>query len=89
MKGFIVLYNAFESDEDLLKIIGDSTNEILNFVCPDARENFLSFSSTIENKELLIIAMTYVYGKHLLEIQDFFGYNIDLHNFLHKVVIDD
>lgn len=89
MKGFIILFDEFRENDELLKLMNDETNKILDFVCPDAKENFFSFGSTIEKKELLEMAMTYVYGKLLKEIREHYGYEIDLFNFLHNVVYDD
>lgn len=60
MKAFINISGPFCSNRELLEELNSSTNEILSFVCYDAKEDFRHYCSGLSDREPLEMAMTYV-----------------------------
>ena len=88
MKAFINFYGEFQDDEKFLKVISNTAYPIIKKICPDALDDFEHFASGISSRNDLDMCMTYVYGRLLNQIYSFYGYKIDLYNFLKRTVLD-
>lgn len=83
------MYGAFHTDKEFHEKISKTTYSVLKEIEPDALENFLHCESGHGKKENLELAMSIVYNLLEKEIKDFYGYDIDKHNFITKVVLED
>ena len=89
MKAFINFYGEFQEDKKFLKLIAKTSYPIVKRICPDALDDFEHYASGIAKRNDLDICMTYVYGRLLPQIRSFYGYDIDLYNFLKRTVLDN
>lgn len=88
-KHFIKLTDEFCGSHKLIERLSQTAYQAMENMCPDGCDDLNHFCSGLISKDDAEMVMTYVFGKHLDEIRSFYGYDIDLYNFLNRTVHED